>query len=374
MQRFWRIAGMALLWALVVGFVVFFNSRARQHRAVATVQSVKVEIADSIPDESLISRELVERWVAQSGISTVGVPIAEVDLAGIEKAIRTNGFVDRASAHITYDGILHIQVSQRKPLLRIVSAGYDCYVTQEGFVFPSPGRSAVYAPVVSGSYTPPVPRDYVGVTIEHVEQLIEESNERIKELQLSKKPFFDREKEIRDSVREVRRMKVVKRGIIRYKGWGESDESFNQRIIAKRLEKEALYRRYRYWRAENNKNIAAVDAKQANERNKQKKLMKRYEDFVKLINFVKYVENDSFWRSEVVQIVASTMSSGDLQLELIPRSGNHTVDFGQVGDEEDIEQKLDKLLAFYQNGLPNIGWGTFKTISVRYKGQVVCSK
>ena len=374
MQKAWRIVGMTLLWVLVVGFVVVFSSRSRQHRAMTLVQGVSVDITDSLPDESLMSRKLVEKWIAQSGISTVGVPISEVNLVGIEKAIRNNGFVDRASAHVTYDGVLHIAVSQRKPVVRLVCGGYDCYVTSEGFVFPSPGRSAVYVPVASGSYVPPVPRDYVGHVGDHVQSLVEESNARILELQHEKKPFFDRDKEIDDSVREVRRMKVVKRGIIRYKGWGESDESYNQRIIAKRLEKNALYRKYRYWRAVNDKNIAAVTSRQDIERDKQKKLMKRYEDFVKLINFVKYIEKDSFWSAEIVQIVASTMSSGDLELELIPRTGSHVVEFGQVGNTKEIEEKLDKLLAFYQKGLTNLGWESFSTISIKYKGQVVCTK
>ena len=362
------------MWALVVGFVVLYSSRSRQHRSLATVQAVNVEIIDSLPDESLMSRKLVEQWIKQSGVETVGTPIDKVDLVGIERAIRRNGFVDRASAHVTYDGVLHIEVSQRKPLLRLVCGDYDCYVTGEGFVFPSPGRAAVYVPVVSGSYAPPVPRDYVGLMEDYILARVEESNARILELQHEKKPLFDREKEIRDSVKKVRAMKVDKKGYIRYKGWFESDEDYNKRIIAKRLEKNELYRRYRYWRKVNDKNIAAVTARQDIERDKQKKLMKRYEDFLKLINFVNYIENDSFWGAEIVQIVASTMSSGDLELELIPRTGGHTVEFGQVGDEAQIEAKLEKLLTFYQNGLTKLGWDKFSTISVRYEGQVVCTK
>ena len=374
MQRTWRIVGMTLLWVLVVGFIFLYNSRSRQHRAMTQVQSVSVDIIDSLPDESLMSRRLVEQWIKQSGIETVGSPIDKVDLVGIEKAIRSNGFVDRASAHVTYDGVLHIRVSQRKPIMRLVCGSYDCYVTQDGFVFPSPGRAAVYVPVVSGSYAPPMPKDYVGRVADHILAQVEASNERILELQHEKKPFFDRDKEIDDSVRAVRRMKVVTRGIIRYQGWGESDVDFNKRVVAKRLEKNELYRRYRYWRSQNDKNIAAVTARQDIERENQKKLMKRYEDFMKLINFVKYIEKDSFWGAEIVQIVASTMSSGDLELELIPRTGSHVVEFGQVGDKEEIEQKLDKLLAFYQNGLTNLGWDSFSTISIKYEGQVVCTK
>lgn len=374
MQRAWKIVGMTLLWALVVGFVVLYSSRSRQHRSVMQVQAMNVEIVDSLPDESLMSRTLVEQWIEQSGLETIGTPIDKVDLVAIEKVIRSNGFVDRASAHVTYDGVLHIEVSQRKPLMRLVCGDYDCYVTHEGFVFPSPGRAAVYVPVVSGSYIPPMPRDYVGRMEDYILARVEESNARILELQHEKKPLFDREKEIRDSVKRVRGMKVDRKGWIRYKGWFESDEDYNKRIIAKRLEKNELYRRYRYWRKVNDKNIAAVTARQDIERDKQKKLMKRYEDFSKLINFVNYIENDSFWCAEIVQIEASTMSSGDLELVLIPRTGSHVVEFGQVGDEAQIESKLNKLLAFYQNGFTKLGWDMFSTISVRYEGQVVCTK
>ena len=374
MQRVWNIVGVVLLWCAVVGFVVFFHKRSVQHAATTVVQGLDVVILDSQPDETLVSRDLVQKWITQGGISTTGVAISEVDLVGIENVIRSNGFVSRANAYTTHDGVLHVVVSQRKPLMRLLVDDYDCYVTQEGFVFPAPGKSSVYVPVVTGSYRPPLERGYVGVVGDYISSLIDESNERVSALQQEKKPLFEREKEIRDSVRAVRRMKVDKKGLIRYKGWFESDGEFDKRVAAKKIEKSALYKRYAFWRRQNDKAIEAVTKRQNLEYDKQKKLMKKYEDFTKLINFVKYIEEDSFWSAEIVQIEASTMSSGGLELKLIPRAGTHTVLFGEVGDQEQNEEKLERLLAFYQNGLNNLGWDSFSTISIKYKGQVVCSK
>lgn len=42
--------------------------------------------------------------------------------------------------------------------------------------------------------------------------------------------------------------------------------------------------------------------------------------------------------------------------------------------DEFVDEKLERLLSFYENGLRNIGWESFRTISVKYKGQVVCTK
>lgn len=67
------------------------------------------------------------------------------------------------------------------------------------------------------------------------------------------------------------------------------------------------------------------------------------------------MENDDFWRSEIVQITARTTESGAIDLELTPRSGNYTILFGRL---DDAEQKLDKLLRFYREGLGKAGMGS----------------
>ena len=96
---------------------------------------------------------------------------------------------------------------------------------------------------------------------------------------------------------------------------------------------------------------------------------KSYEDFCKLLTFVEFVEEDDFWRSEVVQIVVTTSASGAPEVALVPRSSDCIVLFGRV---EEVERKFDKLLRFYRSGLDNIGWDRYRTIDVRFAGQVVC--
>jgi cell division protein FtsQ len=51
--------------------------------------------------------------------------------------------------------------------------------------------------------------------------------------------------------------------------------------------------------------------------------------------------------------------------------GNHKI---ILGDCSDLEQKFKKLFAFYKDGLNKIGWNTYKTINLKYKNQVVCTR
>ena len=364
MHKAIRIVLLTLLWCFVLGFLVLFSGRAKHHRSTTKVCSVSVAITDSMLNESLVTSEGVRRWIAQSKVPTLGQPIDAVDLASIEQAIRRNGFVDRASAYVTYDGVLHISVSQRRPMLRLLVDGFDSYVTADGYIFSAPRQASVYVPVITGEYRPPLPTKYVGSVWEYISQQIAESEQRILELQHEKVPLFKEEKRIEELVRDVRRMRTSK-------GIFESYDNFDRRVAELRAHKADLRKKYRYMARENDKKIELVTLRQQAEQDKQKKLMKRYEDFLKLINFVKYIEEDSFWSAEIVQIVASSMSSGDIRLELVPRSGRHIVQFGTL---ENAEAKLDKLLAFYNKGLKNIGWDVYRTISVEYDGQVVCTK
>ena len=371
MNKTLKIVLMTLLWASIAAFVVYFNGRANVHREQTAVRSVDIDIVDSTREEVLITSKTIERWIQQNKIATIGVPVKDLDLAAIENTIRSNGFIKSVSAHVSYSGELRIRVSQRRPMLRFMADGFDSYITADGYIFPAPRMSAVYVPVVTGPYSPPVPPNYTGRLEDYIKQRIAESEARILELQHEKVPLFKREKEIKDSVRAVGRMLVAKKGLLSRKGLFESHDEYDKRRQAKLLERAELRQKYSYWNRQNENEIDKITAKQEAESNNQKKLLKRYEDLLKLINFVKYIEDDSFWSAEIVQIVASTMSSGDLEIELIPRTGRHTILFGQV---DDVEDKLDKLLAFYQKGLSNIGWDSFRTISVKYKGQVVCTR
>ena len=80
-----------------------------------------------------------------------------------------------------------------------------------------------------------------------------------------------------------------------------------------------------------------------------------------------YVIGNEFWNAQVEQYYVNS----DLELELIPRVGNHTILFG---DEKDMTEKFDKLLHFYKEGLNRTGWNQYKTVNLKYKDQVVCTK
>lgn len=106
--------------------------------------------------------------------------------------------------------------------------------------------------------------------------------------------------------------------------------------------------------------------------NDEKKVQKNYSFLVKLINFVKFVDNDDFWKAFIVQVnVDGAPGEGayDPDVEIVPRAGDQVIMLGSV---DDYERKLAKLLSFYKHAVAYEGWDCCSYINLKYKDQVVC--
>ena len=84
-----------------------------------------------------------------------------------------------------------------------------------------------------------------------------------------------------------------------------------------------------------------------------------------------YIGSHPFWSAQVSQIDLVNAGPGQWEYDMIPLVGNHII---RLGDSNNMEQKLANLLAFYKQVLGKSGFGKYKTIDVRFKGQVVAAK
>lgn len=77
--------------------------------------------------------------------------------------------------------------------------------------------------------------------------------------------------------------------------------------------------------------------------------------------------NDSIMRALTEQIYVPA----DGEVTILTKTGSHKV---ILGDATEMEEKFAKLLTFYKQGLPKVGWAKYKSINLAYKNQVICSK
>lgn len=86
-----------------------------------------------------------------------------------------------------------------------------------------------------------------------------------------------------------------------------------------------------------------------------------------LFKLVQFINGNKFWKAQIEQIYINSKK----EIELVPRIGNHTIILGSV---EDMHEKFENLQAFYKQGLSRFGWNKYKTINLKFKNQIVCTK
>lgn len=86
-----------------------------------------------------------------------------------------------------------------------------------------------------------------------------------------------------------------------------------------------------------------------------------------LFQLADFIDENPFWKAQVEQIYVNEVG----EFELIPKVGNHVIELGKI---DNLKQKLEDLFIFYKQGLRYVGWYKYKKISLKYNGQIVCTK
>ena len=120
-----------------------------------------VTVTDSL-ERRFVARDDVEKWLEKEYRAYAGLPLDSVNLTRIEQLISAHSAVRDCEAWITDDGVLHVQLSQRQPVVRLEDGQNACYADESGFLFPLQSRGSVAVPVVSGKLPFALTRGYKG--------------------------------------------------------------------------------------------------------------------------------------------------------------------------------------------------------------------
>jgi cell division protein FtsQ len=233
----------ALFLFVYLAFAIFFINPKAEKDLECTSMEIKVMATSEIP---YLNAAFVELFLKQTGLNPVGKKMSAINVDSIEIGLQRNRLIKTAEVYKTVDGKVKVEVSQRTPILRVISENRNFYVDNEGAIMPVPANFAAYVPVATGN----INEEYA-------------TNE--------------------------------------------------------------------------------------------------------LYDFALFLQRNQFWNSQIGQIHIRP----NLDVELVPRVGNHLILLGQI---EDYKENLDKLKLFYDKGLNKVGWNRYSLINLKYKNQVVCTK
>lgn len=149
---------LVLLVAYTVVSVHYCSGRERELKC----RGGEIVIRDSA-QLRFVTPAIVRHWLADSGVRLNGVPLREVDVYAVERLIESQYYVSQAEAYTAIDGLLHIVLSQRRPVLRVVSeSGHNFYIDSALVLLPPQPDCIAEVPTVSGKLPLGFPVDYFG--------------------------------------------------------------------------------------------------------------------------------------------------------------------------------------------------------------------
>lgn len=151
------IAACAAVWVLSTGMA----QRELRTRTCQGKGKLQVTVTDSL-ERRFVARADVQEWLDKEYGAYAGLPLDSVDLTRIEKLICSHSAVRDCEAWITDDGVLHVELSQRQPVIRLEDGQNACYADETGYLFPLQSRGSVSVPVVSGKIPFPVQKGFKG--------------------------------------------------------------------------------------------------------------------------------------------------------------------------------------------------------------------
>ena len=119
---------------LFVGGIIFLLAFTNTRYSNKTCKDYRINLADE--NTSLITRGQIISLIKSIQDSIVGTPINEVPIYEIERKIESLNDVQNAEVYINMEGMLHIDVIQKKAIVRISpKEGKDFYMDSEGSIF-----------------------------------------------------------------------------------------------------------------------------------------------------------------------------------------------------------------------------------------------
>ena len=255
------------VWIPIIVYLIIISGFISGSEEDLLCNAMKINILDSTNIKFIYEEDIIA-LLSQNNQKILGNPVNNIDLKELEKLLISHQAIKNSELYITEKGKLNIEITQHKPIVRIINKknkGY--YVAEDGSIIPLSKNFSPFVMIVSGHITDP----------------------------------------------------------------------YNNRQL---------------------NNIMDIDIGNLNKKEKV---------IYDIFQLVKYINENEFWDSQIVQIYVNEK----YEFELIPRVGPHIIEFGGISY---FEEKFEKLKTLYLEGLNKNGWNKYTTLNLKFKNQIVCIK
>ncbi|SDG41094.1 cell division protein FtsQ [Pedobacter terrae] len=147
----WSAIFTGFAWLISLAGVVMLLSFINVKKQTVKCTDVKILIPGA---DNFIEREEIDAILKEDQGVLLDRNIENINIHEIEKKLQSNPYIGFAKVYVEMDGVLHIEVKQRQPVLRILSEnGQDFYIDNDGRKMPVSSNFTANVLVATGHIT-----------------------------------------------------------------------------------------------------------------------------------------------------------------------------------------------------------------------------
>jgi cell division protein FtsQ len=130
----WRKILIGFAWVTSIGGIIALMSFIEYKKAGVVCTDVKIYIPGN---QYFIDKDEVDNILQVKNNALIGHKLEDINIHALENKLRANPFIEFAKVYMEMDGVIHVEISQRQPILRVVNKfDQDFYVDQHGLKMP----------------------------------------------------------------------------------------------------------------------------------------------------------------------------------------------------------------------------------------------
>lgn len=144
----WRMILYGFAWLVCLSGLVLLMSFIEIKKESLRCKDVKVILPGRY---NFIERDEVDRILLEHGGGLVGRDLNDINIHKLENTLKANPFIEYAKVYADMDGIVHVQIRQREPVLRVINmANLHFYIDGKGLKMPLSENFTAKVLVVNG--------------------------------------------------------------------------------------------------------------------------------------------------------------------------------------------------------------------------------
>lgn len=134
---------------LLFCYIMFVSFFFRDMRQDYVCHDLEIVVKDSL-DKHFVDESDLVYLLKKAGLDPINKPMSDINTELIETELLKNEMISNIEAYKTPSGMIKLEVYQKMPILRVISARGSYYVDNHGSLMPISRRYVAHVPIASG--------------------------------------------------------------------------------------------------------------------------------------------------------------------------------------------------------------------------------